>query len=152
MVLSEVFVPVLLFSILFGLSMDYEVFLVSRMHEHWLLSRDNRASVTLGQAETGRVITAAATIMIMVFLSFLFEQQLIIDQFGVGLAGAVIVDAFLIRTVLVPAAMHLSGTANWWLPRWLDRVLPQLSVDPPERPGPAGLAGPEAVAADAARR
>jgi RND superfamily putative drug exporter len=148
----EVFVPVLLFSILFGLSMDYEVFLVSRMHEHWLLSRDNRASVTLGQAETGRVITAAATIMILVFLSFLFEQQLIIDQFGVGLAGAVIVDAFLIRTVLVPAAMHLSGTANWWLPRWLDRVLPQLSVDPPERPGPAGLAGPEAVAADAARR
>jgi RND superfamily putative drug exporter len=90
--------------------------------------------------------------MILVFLSFLFERQLIIDQFGVGLAGAVIVDAFLIRTVLVPAAMHPSGTANWWLPRWLDRVLPQLSVDPPERPGPAGLAGPEAVTADAARR
>ena len=143
----------LLFSILFGLSMDYEVFLVSRMHEHWLLSRDNRASVTLGQAETGRVITAAATIMIMVFLSFLFEQQLIIDQFGVGLAGAVIVDAFLIRTVLVRLWLcTCPGTANWWLPRWLDRVLPQLSVDPPERPGPAGLAGPEAVAADAARR
>jgi RND superfamily putative drug exporter len=137
---------------LLGLSMDYEVFLVSRMHEHWLLSRDNRASVTLGQAETGRVITAAATIMILVFLSFLFERQLIIDQFGVGLAGAVIVDAFLIRTVLVPAAMHPSGTANWWLPRWLDRVLPQLSVDPPARSGPAGLAGPEAVTADAARR
>ncbi|HEX6854253.1 MAG TPA: MMPL family transporter [Streptosporangiaceae bacterium] len=105
----------------------------------------------MGQAETGRVITAAATIMILVFLSFLFEQQLIIDQFGVGLAGAVIVDAFLIRTVLVPAAMHLSGNANWWLPRWLDRVLPRLSVDlpgPPPPAAPAGLTGPDAVPAD----
>ena len=96
------------------------------------------------------MITAVATIMILVFLSFLFEQQLIIDQFGVGLAGAVIVDAFLIRTVLVPAAMHLSGRANWWLLRWLDRVLPQLPVDLPGPPPavPAGLTGPDAVPAD----
>lgn len=97
------------------------------------------------------MITGAATTMILVFLSFLFGQQLIIDQFGVGLAGAVIVDAFLIRTVLVPAAMHLSGNASWWLPRWLDRVLPQLSVDlpgPPPPAVPAGLTGPDAVPAD----
>ena len=97
------------------------------------------------------MITGAATTMILVFLSFLFGQQLIIDQFGVGLAGAVIVDAFLIRTVLVPAAMHLSGNASWWLPRWLDRVLPRLSVDPPGPPppaAPAGLTGPDAVPAD----
>jgi putative drug exporter of the RND superfamily len=125
----EVFIPVLLFSILFGLSMDYEVFLVSRMHEQWLLTGDNRQAVTLGQAETGRVITAAATIMILVFASFIFGGSIIIKQFGIGLAGAIIIDAFIIRTVLVPAIMHISGHANWWLPRWLDRALPHLSLE-----------------------
>ncbi|HLI24204.1 MAG TPA: MMPL family transporter, partial [Acidimicrobiales bacterium] len=99
----EVFVPVIMFSILFGLSMDYEVFLVSRIHEEWLRSGDNGRSVTLGQAETGRVITAAALIMILVFLSFLLGGDVIIDQFGIGLSGAIVVDAFVVRTALVPA-------------------------------------------------
>jgi RND superfamily putative drug exporter len=125
----EVFVPVLLFSILFGLSMDYEVFLVSRMHEEWLLNDDNRMAVTLGQAETGRVITAAAAIMILVFASFVLGGIIIIKQFGIGLAGAIFIDAFIVRTVLVPSLMHLFGKANWWLPGWLDRVIPHLSVE-----------------------
>ena len=125
----EVFVPVLMFSILFGLSMDYEVFLVSRMHEQWLLKRDNRVAVTLGQAETGRVITAAAAIMILIFASFVLGGSIVIKQFGIGLAGAIIIDAFIIRTVLVPSLMHLIGNANWWLPGWLDRVIPHLSVE-----------------------
>ena len=125
----EVFVPVLLFSILFGLSMDYEVFLVSRMHEEWLLNDDNRVAVTLGQAETGRVITAAAAIMILVFASFVLGGIIIIKQFGIGLAGAIFIDAFIVRTVLVPSLMHLFGKANWWLPGWLDRVIPHLSVE-----------------------
>ncbi len=125
----EVFIPVLLFSILFGLSMDYEVFLVSRMHEEWLSTRDNRLAVTLGQAETGRVITAAATIMILVFASFVLGGSIIIKQFGIGLAGAIIVDAFVVRTVIVPAVMHLIGGANWWLPGWLDRIVPKLHVE-----------------------
>jgi RND superfamily putative drug exporter len=125
----EVFIPVLLFSILFGLSMDYEVFLVSRIHEEWLHTKDNAAAVVLGQAETGRVITAAATIMILVFASFLLGGNIIIEQFGVGLAGAIIIDAFIVRTILVPSLMHLIGKSNWWLPGWLDRILPQLNVE-----------------------
>jgi RND superfamily putative drug exporter len=141
----EVFIPVLLFSILFGLSMDYEVFLVSRKHEQWLLTGDNRRAVALGQAETGRVITAAATIMIVVFASFILGGSIIIKQFGIGLAGAIIIDAFIVRTVLVPALMHICGRANWWLPGWLDRVLPRLNVEatdtvapePGQAPAPA---------------
>jgi putative drug exporter of the RND superfamily len=127
----EVFLPVIMFSVLFGLSMDYEVFLVSRIHEQWLRTGDNRAAVTTGQAVTGRVITAAASIMILVFLSFLFGQTIIIQQFGIGLAAAILIDAFVVRTVLVPALMHLCGRANWWLPGWLDRRLPHLAVDVP---------------------
>jgi putative drug exporter of the RND superfamily len=124
----EVFLPVIMFSVLFGLSMDYEVFLVSRMHEEWVRTGDNRATVTTGQTVTGRVITAAASIMILVFLSFLLVGNIIIQQFGVGLAAAVIVDAFIVRTALVPALMHLFGPANWWLPGWLDRRLPHRAV------------------------
>jgi len=123
-----VFLPVIMFSVLFGLSMDYEVFLVSRIHEQWLGSRDNRVAVTNGQAATGRVITAAATIMILVFLSFLLNDNIIIQQFGVGLAAAIFIDAFVVRTVLVPALMHLFGRSNWWLPRWLERRLPQFNI------------------------
>src|SRR5581483_7281322 len=123
---------VIMLSILFGLSMDYQVFLVSRMHEEWVHTRDNRRAIKVGQAETGRVITAAATIMIAVFVAFAFGGQRVIAEFGVGLAAAVAIDAFILRTVLVPAAMHLFGPANWWLPRWLDRRLPHLSVDPPD--------------------
>jgi RND superfamily putative drug exporter len=125
----EVFIPVLMISILFGLSMDYEVFLVSRIHEEWTRRRVNAEAVTRGQAETGRVITAAALIMILVFASFALGDDVTIKQFGIGLAGAIIVDAFIVRTVIVPAVMHLFGRANWWLPGWLDRALPQLNVE-----------------------
>ncbi len=127
-----VFLPVIMFSVLFGLSMDYEVFLVSRIHEQWMRTGDNRLAVTTGQAVTGRVITAAASIMILVFLSFLFGQTIIIQQFGIGLAAAILIDAFVVRTILVPALMHLCGRANWWLPGWLDRRLPHLAVDVPD--------------------
>ncbi len=85
--------------------------------------------MTLGQAETGRVITAAATIMILVFASFVLGDNVVIKQFGIGLAGAIIIDAFIVRTVLVPALMHLFGKANWWLPGWLDRIIPHLNVE-----------------------
>jgi putative drug exporter of the RND superfamily len=136
----QVFLPVIMFSVLFGLSMDYEVFLVSRMQEEWARTGDNRAAVTYGQAVTGRVITAAASIMILVFLSFLLVGNITIQQFGVGLAAAVIVDAFIVRTALVPALMHLSGRANWWLPGWLDRRLPHLALDVPDTPLPRDVA------------
>jgi putative drug exporter of the RND superfamily len=133
----EVFLPVIMFSVLFGLSMDYEVFLVSRIREEWNRTGDNRVAVTNGQALTGKVITAAASIMILVFLSFLLNSDIIIQQFGVGLAAAIIIDAFVVRTVLVPAFMHIFGPANWWLPGWLDRLLPHLAVDIPDtRPSP----------------
>jgi putative drug exporter of the RND superfamily len=136
----EAFLPVIMLSILFGLSMDYQVFLVSRMHEEWVHTGDNHLSVTRGQATTGRVITAAAAIMICVFIAFVFGGQRVIAEFGIGLASAVFLDAFVLRTVLVPAMMHIFGEANWWLPKWLDRRLPHLSVDPVDevlvRPGP----------------
>ena len=139
----EAFLPSIMLSLLFGLSMDYQVFLVSRMHEEWIHGGDNRQAVTLGQATTGRVITAAATIMICVFVSFVFGGQRVIAEFGIGLASAVLIDAFVIRTVLVPALMHLFGTANWFLPSWLDRRLPHLSVEPADEPvrepEPAGV-------------
>jgi RND superfamily putative drug exporter len=128
----EAFLPVMMLAILFGLSMDYQVFLVSRMHEEWVHRRDNHDAVRIGQADTGRVITAAASIMILIFLSFIFQGQRVISEFGIGLGGAVFLDAFVLRTVLVPALMHIIGPANWWLPRRLDRALPHLSVEPPE--------------------
>jgi RND superfamily putative drug exporter len=126
----EVFLPVLMFAILFGLSMDYEVFLVSRMHEEWVRTGDSQRAITVGQAETGRVITAAALIMIMVFLAFILGGQIVIKEVGLGFSAAIFVDAFVIRTVLVPALMHVLGRANWWLPKWLDRILPTLHVEP----------------------
>jgi putative drug exporter of the RND superfamily len=125
----EAFLPVMMLAILFGLSMDYQVFLVSRMHEEWMNTHDNSHSVRIGQAATGRVITAAATIMILVFGSFLLAGQRVIAEFGIGLASAVFLDAFILRTVLVPAVMHLLGSRNWWLPRPLERVLPRLAVE-----------------------
>jgi RND superfamily putative drug exporter len=136
----EVFIPVIMFSVLFGLSMDYEVFLVSRMQEEWVVSHDNRLAVTKGQTETGRVITAAALIMILVFLSFLLGGNIIIQQFGIGLAGAIIIDAFIVRTVLVPSLMHMMGNANWWLPRWLDRALPHVNIEVREAQNPVDAA------------
>jgi putative drug exporter of the RND superfamily len=128
----DAWIPVMLFSILFGLSMDYQVFLVSRMHEEWVHSKDNRRAVTIGQAETGGIITAAAIIMIAVFLGFLLTPGRPIKIFGAGLATAVFLDAFILRTMLVPSLMHIFGKANWYFPRWLDRITPRLSVDPPE--------------------
>ena len=128
----EAFLPVVTLAILFGLSMDYQVFLVSRMNEEWAHSGDSRRAVRTGQTETGRVITAAATIMICVFVTFSFMGQRDVAEFGIGLAAAVALDAFILRTVLVPAVMHLFGNANWWLPRWLDRRLPHLAVEPPQ--------------------
>jgi RND superfamily putative drug exporter len=136
----DAFVPVLTLAVLFGLSMDYQVFLVSRMHEEWVHTRDNTRAVLVGQADTGRVITAAATIMILIFLSFIFQGQRVISEFGIGLGGAVFLDAFVLRTVLVPSLMHIIGPANWWLPRRLDRALPHLSVDPPEPQAVGGRA------------
>ena len=114
----ESFVPVLMLAVLFGLSMDYEVFLVSRIREEWAATGANHHAVRTGQATTGRVIIAAATIMILVFSAFIFSGQQAIGEIGIGLAAAVLLDAFLLRTLLVPALMHLSGRANWWLP-WL---------------------------------
>jgi len=125
----EAWLPVMMLSILFGLSMDYQVFLVSRMHEEWVHTGDNRRAVRVGQAETGRVITAAATIMICVFLSFLLLGQRPVAEFGIGLSAAVALDAFVLRMLLVPSIMQMLGKANWWLPGWLDRILPHLSVE-----------------------
>ena len=134
----EAWIPAMMFAILFGLSTDYEVFLISRIHEEWTLSGDNKRAVIRGQAETGRVITAASLIMILVFAAFILTGQEAIMQIGLGFAAAIFVDAYIIRTVLVPAVMHMLGRANWWLPGWLDRTLPRLHVEPAELT-PAGL-------------
>jgi len=128
----DAWIPVMLFAILFGLSMDYQVFLVSRMHEEWVHTQDNERSVTIGQGETGGVITAAAIIMIAVFLGFVVSPGRQIKIFGTGLAAAVFLDAFILRTMLVPSLMHVFGKANWYFPRWLNRIVPRLSVAPRE--------------------
>ena len=133
------FLPVILFAILFGLSMDYEVFLLSRIHEEWLHRGDNRQAGLHGLAATGRTITAAAAIMVMLFLAFVLGPDITIKLFGLGLAVAVLLDALIIRSVLVPAVMLLLGKANWWLPGWLDRLLPHVSVE-----GPVGADAPVA--------
>jgi putative drug exporter of the RND superfamily len=133
----EPIVPALITGIIFGLSMDYQVFLVSRMQEEWNRTGDNRASVRAGHAHTGQVIAVAAAIMFAVFAAFTFGGQRVIAELGFGLAVAVAMDAFLLRLVAVPALMHLAGSRNWWLPRWLDRALPRLSVeDSGSRPAP----------------
>ena len=126
--------------------MDYEVFLVSRIHEEWLRTGDNRTAVRNGLAATGKTITAAALIMILVFGSFILGGIRVIKEFGLGLSGGILMDAVFIRMAIVPALMFLFGRANWWFPAWLDRILPRLSVDArssgappsePETPGPA---------------
>ncbi len=125
----EAFVPVMMFAILFGLSMDYEVFLVTRIFEEWHKSGDNTIAVTRGLAATGRTITAAAAIMVLVFASFILGGQVIIEMFGVGLASAILLDALIVRSVIVPALLLLTGKANWWLPQALDRIIPRLNVE-----------------------
>ena len=139
------FLPVMVFAIVFGLSMDYEVFLMSRMHEEWERGGDAQRAVRVGLASTGRVITAAAAIMVCVFASFILGDSLTIKLFGVGLASAVFLDAFLIRTILVPALMALMGARAWWLPRSLDRVLPRFHVDPSQDELPSSPGEPVAV-------
>jgi putative drug exporter of the RND superfamily len=126
----ESFLPMMLFAILFGLSMDYEVFLMSRIREEYLRNGgDNATAVADGLAATARVITAAAAIMVCVFGSFVIGDPIrVLKLFGLGLATAVFVDATLVRMVLVPSTMELLGRANWWLPRWLDRMLPKVNV------------------------
>ncbi|MEO6884726.1 MAG: MMPL family transporter, partial [Jatrophihabitantaceae bacterium] len=125
----DAFLPVLFFAILFGLSMDYQVFLVSRMHEEWIHTGDNRRSIRVGQAETGGIITAAALIMISVFGGFAIADARVIKELGLGLGAAIFIDAFILRTVLVPALMHALGKANWYFPKWLDKITPRVSVE-----------------------
>jgi RND superfamily putative drug exporter len=132
------FMPMMLFAILFGLSMDYEVFLLTRVREEYLGRGDNDAAVVEGISATARVITSAALIMISVFAAFVLGDDPIIKMFGLGLAAAVLIDATIVRIVLVPATMKLLGDWNWWLPRWLDRLLPNVDVD-----GGTGLPEPE---------
>jgi RND superfamily putative drug exporter len=139
----ETFVPVLMFPILFGLSMDYEVFLVTRIYEEWHHRRNNTEAVAHGLAATGRTITAAAVIMVLVFGSFILGGERIIELFGVGLASAVLLDALIVRSVLVPALMILLGDSNWKLPVWLDRTIPRLNVEGSvERPAASQPAAP----------
>lgn len=123
------FIPMFMFAILFGLSMDYEVFLLSRVREEFLATGDNDQSVIHGIASTARVITSAALIMISVFLGFVLGSDPTTKMFGLGLATAIFVDATIVRMVLVPASMKLMGDANWWLPAWLDRILPTIDID-----------------------
>jgi len=141
----ESFLPVLMLAVLFGLSMDYEVFLVSRIREEWAATGDNHLTVRTGQATTGRVVIAAATIMILVFCAFILSGQQTIGEIGIGLAAAVLLDAFLLRTLLVPALMHLFGRGNWWLPGWLDRILPHLSIEPTTEPPALPVLAPAGV-------
>ncbi|WP_433326166.1 MMPL family transporter [Spirillospora sp. CA-294931] len=137
------FILLLMFAVLFGVSMDYEVFLLSRVREEYLRTGDARTSVTTGLAATGRVISSAAMIMVAVFLGFALDPGLVVKQMGVGLAVAVALDATLIRLVLVPATMALMGKANWWLPGWLDRIVPHIDLHAPSPPGDPAAARPE---------
>ena len=123
------FVPLMMFAILFGLSMDYEVFLMTHVRERWLATDDAHRAVVDGLAGTARVITSAALIMVSVFCAFLLNGDPNIKQFGLGMAAAVAVDATVVRCLLVPAIMSLLGRAGWWLPAWLDRGLPHLSIE-----------------------
>jgi RND superfamily putative drug exporter len=158
----DAWLPVLLFSVLFGLSMDYEVYLVSRIHEEWQhrrgvyapkerstrcrLDASNTTAVRAGQAKSGRVIAGAAGIMILVFASFMLGGMRQMAEFGFGLAFSILVDAFVIRMMAVPAIMHLAGQANWWVPRWLDRRLPQVAIETAKQPAIPILDDPLPVA------
>jgi RND superfamily putative drug exporter len=134
----ESFLPIMVFAVVFGLSMDYEVFLVSRMHEEWVHTRDARYAVRHGLAMTGRVVTAAAVIMIAVFGAFAIGNERALAMMGVGFGTAIFIDAFIIRLLLLPAVMHIAGPAMWWMPAWLGRRLPRLHIERPEQPHSAG--------------
>ncbi|MEA2141608.1 MAG: putative drug exporter of the superfamily [Solirubrobacteraceae bacterium] len=128
----ESFLPIMVFAVVFGLSMDYEVFLVSRMHEEWVHTGDAKYAVRHGLAMTGRVVTAAAIIMIAVFGAFAIGNERALAMMGVGFASAIFIDAFIIRLLLLPAVMHLAGPAMWWMPAWLERRLPRLHIERPD--------------------
>ncbi|MCW2969943.1 MAG: family transporter [Solirubrobacterales bacterium] len=149
----ESFIPVMLFAIVFGLSMDYEVFLISRIHERWTQTRENSRAVAEGLALTGRVVTAAAAIMVCVFLSFMLGEERVIKEFGLSLASAVFLDALIVRCLMLPAVLHIVGAVTWQIPAWLDRLLPHVNIEgtvltvppvgddtgpPPLEPGAAG--------------
>jgi RND superfamily putative drug exporter len=125
----EAWAPMMLFAIVFGLSMDYEVFLLSRMREEFVRTGDNHIAVADGLAATARVITAAALIMVCVFGAFVLGNDRQLKLFGLGMAVAVAVDATIVRMILVPATMELLGSRNWWMPAWLDRILPRIEVE-----------------------
>jgi RND superfamily putative drug exporter len=130
----DAFIPVLAFAIVFGLSMDYEVFLVSRVHEEWQAHRDASRAVREGLSRTGRVITAAAAVMIAVFGSFAISGDRILAMFGLTMASAVFLDALVVRMLLLPAVLELLGRTTWMLPRWLDRRLPKVALEPEDTP------------------
>jgi RND superfamily putative drug exporter len=133
-------IPILMFAVLFGLSMDYEVFLLSRIREDWLATGDAHESVVRGLASTGRVISAAAAIMVAVFLGFASEVDVVVKQLGIGMAVAITLDATLVRMVLVPATMSMLGRLNWWMPAWLDRLLPTVHAEVADLvPAPAAV-------------
>jgi putative drug exporter of the RND superfamily len=134
----ESWVPMMLFAVVFGLSMDYEAFLLSRVREEWRRTGDSRTSVADGLASTAKVITAAAAIMVVVLGSFMLEFERTTKMMGTGLATAILLDATIVRLLLVPATMELLGDRNWWLPRWLDRLLPNLDVEGHNHPVAAG--------------
>jgi RND superfamily putative drug exporter len=125
----EAWIPVILFAVVFGLSMDYEVFLVSRVREQWIRRRDAAAAVGDALALTGRVITAAAAIMVCVFLSFTLSDERTLKEFGFGLAVAVFLDALVVRCVLLPAVLNLLGPTTWWLPSFLSKRLPRVNIE-----------------------
>jgi RND superfamily putative drug exporter len=125
----EPWMPMMLFAIVFGLSMDYEVFLLSRVQEEWHRTGDSKTSVADGLAATAKVITAAAAIMVVVFGSFILENDRTFKLMGTGLASAIFLDATIVRMLLVPATMELLGDRNWWLPRWLDKLIPHVAVE-----------------------
>ncbi|MDX6617653.1 MAG: putative drug exporter of the superfamily, partial [Gaiellales bacterium] len=133
----EAFIPVMAFAIVFGLSMDYEVFLISRVHEEWQARGDASAAVREGVAHTGRVISAAALVMVAVFGAFALSGSRVLELFGVMLATAVFLDAFVIRMILLPAVLELLGPRTWAFPRGLDRRLPQVAIEPRPAPRPA---------------
>ena len=125
----EAFIPEILFAIVFGLSMDYEVFIVSRIHEEWVRRRDATAAIHHGMSTTGRLITAAATIMICVFGSFALGDNRDVKLFGISMASAVFLDAFVVRSLLLPSVLQLLGPRTWWMPTWLSRRVPRISID-----------------------
>ncbi|MFF5362753.1 MMPL family transporter [Streptomyces scabiei] len=145
----QAYLPLLTFVVLFGLSMDYEVFIISRMKEEWDRTRDNTRAVTVGTVHTAKVITAAAAIMVVVFAAFMITKVVEVKQMGFALAAAVLVDATLIRVVVVPATVRLAGDANWWLPSWLDKTLPRVDLTEGPSPVPAGNGTDPAVPAPA---